>query len=89
MMMISSPCNINCVPTFYCTLGVVREMETMSDALGALTCSGKTAFADATKMVYQSFLTQQTAPQEPNRCIAVDIWSRNQMLVAYAQDCTL
>ena len=69
--------------------GVVRDMEAVKDAVSALIGSGKKTLVEETEMVYQSFSTRRTAPQEPNGCIGVEIWSRNHMLVAYAHDCTL
>ena len=69
--------------------GVVRDMEAVKDAVSALIGSGKKTLVEETEMVYQSFSTRRTAPQEPNGCIGVEIWSRNHMIVAYAHDCTL
>jgi hypothetical protein len=54
---------------FLLHFGIVLNMEAVLDTLSALPGSGKTAFADETKMVYHSFSTQQTAPQVPNGCI--------------------
>ena len=62
--------------------GGVCGMEAVKCAVTALTGSEKFSLLSVTEMVYQSFSTQQTDPQKPNRCIAVQIWPLHQMLRA-------
>ena len=62
--------------------GGVHDMEAVTCAFAVLTGSAKFPLLKVTEIVHQSFSTQQTAPQEPNRCIAVQIWPLHQMLRA-------
>ena len=41
------------------------------------------------EMCYQDFSTRKQSPTEPNACVSVEVWSRNRILAAYSQDCSL
>jgi hypothetical protein len=38
---------------------------------------------------FRSFQALQGAPQYPNSCVDIEVWSENQVLVAYSHDCSL
>jgi hypothetical protein len=38
---------------------------------------------------FQSFNTRRGAPQQPNCCVALEVWSSHRIIVAYSHDCTL
>jgi hypothetical protein len=38
---------------------------------------------------FRSFENLRSAPQYPNSCVSVEVWSPNHVLIAYAHDCTL
>ena len=41
------------------------------------------------ELCYRSFHALRGAPQEPNSCISVEVWSPNRILAAYSHDCTI
>lgn len=67
---------------------VVRDMDAIELAAGAISSPSRKAVVE-TDMVYEVFSARRLAPQEPNYCVAVRVWSADQVLAAYSQDCTL
>lgn len=67
---------------------VVRDMEAVRLAAGAISSPSR-KIVEENNMVFEQFSTRRSAPQEPNGCVAVRVWSPDQVLVAYSHDCTL
>eukprot|EP00545_Synedropsis_sp_CCMP1620_P000324 CAMPEP_0119032816 /NCGR_PEP_ID=MMETSP1176-20130426/42242_1 /TAXON_ID=265551 /ORGANISM="Synedropsis recta cf, Strain CCMP1620" /LENGTH=970 /DNA_ID=CAMNT_0006989231 /DNA_START=42 /DNA_END=2954 /DNA_ORIENTATION=- len=70
---------------------VVRDVQAVKDSLSAMMNTSSANNNDETtpEMAFQLFSARQSAPQRPNGCIEVQVWSPNQILAGYKQDCTL
>lgn len=66
----------------------VRNVEAAKMGILAMVASSKKS-AEEEEMVYQVFSTRRSAPQSPNGCVSVQVWSPSRVLAAYSHDCTL
>jgi len=66
---------------------VLRDIRAVQHALTGLLTSSKSC--EEKEMTFQAFAARRGAPQPPNNCIGVEVWSPNQVLAAYSNDCTL
>lgn len=67
---------------------VLRDVEAVKQTVGAITSPSRKVVEEK-EMVYEAFSARRLAPQEPNGCVAVRVWSAGQVLAAYSHDCTL
>jgi hypothetical protein len=67
---------------------VVRDVLALKNALSTLVNPRRNALEEI-EMVYQSFGSRRTAPAKHNSCVAMQVWSPNEVLAAYSQDCTV
>ena len=65
----------------------VRDINAIRDGLAGLSSSRKTI--EEKEMVYHQFDNRRFAPHFPNICIALEVWSANQVLAAYTLDCSI
>ena len=64
----------------------VRDLRALSLGVSALLTRKA---AEEREMVYQDFASRRFAPQSPNGCIAMEVWSTRQILAAYSHDCSI
>jgi hypothetical protein len=68
---------------------VLRDIKALRYGLDALSDARNVVVTSSKEMTYRKFSTKPHAPKPPNRCIGIQQWSPNRMIVAYDLDCTI
>ena len=71
---------------FLSNYSALREMKAVKAGMTELLTK---KLIETKEACYKSFESVRGAPQYPNHCISLEVWSPNRVLAAYSHDCTL